>query len=118
MSRLLTLAVCGISLVFAAAGPTAAEDFWLADGASWPGRLLAYHDGRVETRWTRPGHLPNDAVPRVRSIAAFPSGQVIFCSGLDRSLFEAGPSGEREFHHSGYLARQVRTDSDGTLYWS
>jgi hypothetical protein len=62
--------------------------------------------------------LPNDAVPRVQSVTTLPSGQVIFCSSLDRSLFELSGGGEREFHHGGYLARQVRTDTDGTLCWS
>jgi hypothetical protein len=119
MNRLLLRAFClGALCVWCVAGRAAAEEFLLADGASWPGKLLTHRQGRTDTIWTRPGRLPNDAVPRVQSLARLPSGDVIFCSGLDRSLFESARGGEREFHHGGYLARQVRTDTDGTLYWS
>jgi hypothetical protein len=114
----LCLANFGVLCVWGVAGQATAEDFLLADGASWPGKLLTHRDGRTQATWTRPDRLPSDAVPRVQSVTTLPSGQVIFCSGLDRSLFEAAPAGEREFHHGGYLARQVRADTDGTLYWS
>lgn len=118
MHRSLFQVFLGVSCLCGLAGAAAGDEFWLADGATWPGRLLTHQGGRTLSTWTRPAHLANDAVPRVQSVTTLPSGQVIFCSGLDRSLFERTPGGEREFHHGGYLARQVRTDTDGTLYWS
>jgi hypothetical protein len=54
----------------------------------------------------------------VQSVTTLTDGRIIFASGLDRSLIELLPRGERVYQHGGYLARQVRTDRDGTLYWS
>ncbi len=95
-----------------------AEDVLLADGRAWPGRMLTAQAGRVDLFFTRGGSLPDGAVPRVQSLTTLPSGQVVSCSGLDRMIFELVPGGERVVHQGGYLARQVRTDRDGTVYWS
>lgn len=90
----------------------------LADGQAWPGRILESRSGRVDAWFSRPAALPDGDVPRVQSLAILPSGQVLFCSGLDRSIYEISGRSERRFHHGGYLARQVRVDADGMVYWS
>jgi hypothetical protein len=95
-----------------------AQEFLLADGRSWPGRILTANNTAERTIVVRDTRLPQELVPRVQSLTTLADGRIIFCSGLDRSLIELLPRGERVFQHGGYLARQVRTDRDGTLYWS
>lgn len=104
--------------VFVACNACSADDFLLADGQAWPGRILACRNGVVAPFHDRTNSLPDGLVPRVQSISVLPSGEVAFCSGLDRTVLEADRLGEHTLHHGGYLARQVRTDRDGTLYWS
>src|SRR5262245_60152311 len=94
-----------------------ADDFYLADGQSWPGRVLLTRGADQDTLLVRPLRLADDDVPRVQSVTTLADGRVIFCSGLDRSIQELLPRGERRFHRGGYLARQVRTANDGALYW-
>lgn len=107
------LVVCLSSLVASAS----AEEYVLADGKSWPGRLLVHRSTGTEVFHIRPGKLPDEVVPRVQSVTLLGS-RVVFCSGLDRMLFERGSSSERLLRDGGYLARQVRTDEEGVLYWS
>ncbi|QDU30824.1 hypothetical protein ETAA8_59730 [Anatilimnocola aggregata] len=94
------------------------EEFILADGRAWPGKIVVATEQAESVFATRPDRLPTDLTPRVQSLTKLNDGRIIFCSGLDRSLIELLPRGERVFKHGGYLARQVRTDRDGTLYWS
>jgi hypothetical protein len=100
------------------AGQAKSIELFLAEGKSWPGRLIHYRDGVTEVILTRSDALPNDAVPRVQSVTLLSTGRTVLCSGLDRSLYELANGREFELHHGGYLARQVRTDTDGTLFWS
>jgi hypothetical protein len=95
-----------------------ADDLLLADGEAWPGRLLLHRGDSLQTLLVRPDAPAEDAVPRVQSVTTLADGRIVFCSGLDRHLFVLGADGERLWHHGGYLARCVRTDTDGTLYWS
>src|SRR5690242_9207658 len=95
-----------------------AEEFLLADGRAWPGKILSANGSAERTLIVRDSRLPQELIPRVQSLTMLSDGRIIFCSGLDRSLIEQTPRGERVFQHGGYLARQVRTDRDGTLYWS
>ena len=104
--------------VFFGTSAAFADDFYLADGRGWPGRILRTRGDGHETLLVRPLQLADDGVPRVQSLTTLADGRVIFCSGLDRGLYEALPRGERRFRYGGYLARQVRTAADGTLYWS
>lgn len=111
--------LCFTAAPFSTLTPAAVgEEFVLADGRAWPGRIFTAN-GRAESVLNvRPGGLPQELIPRVQSLTTLPDGRIIFCSGLDRSLVELLPRGERVFQQGGYLARQVRTDRDGTLYWS
>ena len=119
MSILSRMVVVGLGLILGFnASAVQADEFYLADGQGWPGRILRTQGTNVEPLLVRPAQLPDDGVPRVQSLTTLADGRVIFCSGLDRALFELAPRGERRFHHGGYLARQVRTAADGTLYWS
>jgi len=96
-----------------------ADEFVLADGRAWPGKIILSRDTGETILGTRPDRLAPELTPKVQSLTTLRDGRIIFCSGLDRSLMELLPrAGERVFQHGGYLARQVRTDRDGTLYWS
>ncbi len=94
------------------------QDFFLADGQSWPGRILQARSTDVSAFFERSLTQPDGRIPKIRSITQLRDGRTVFCSGLDRSIMELTPGGERILHHGGYLARQVRTDSNGDLYWS
>lgn len=111
--RLVALGI--VSLLVSAAK---AEDFYLADGAAWPGRLLVAYDREVHTVLVRPRALPDSDVPRVQSVTLLPGGRLVFASGLDRSVYVQSTGGEQRLNYGGGLVRQVRTDFDGTLYWS
>lgn len=106
-----------VMLLLAAPAVVHASDPILADGRAWPGRAFVDRNGTIDTLLVRPGSLSEGAVPRVQSVTLL-DGRVVFCSGLDRSLFEMTSTGERRLRNGGYLVRQVRTDTDGTLYWS
>ena len=116
----LALSFCCLAfgLCFAFPSSVWSEEFILADGRSWPGRIFVTGDRGERALAVRDTRLPQELVPRVQSLTTLRDGRIIFCSGLDRSLLELLPRGERVFQHGGYLARQVRTDRDGTLYWS
>lgn len=113
LGSLLACCLFAICVPFASA-----EEFILADGRAWPGRILSASDRGERALAVRDTRLPQELIPRVQSVTTLADGRIIFCSGLDRSLLELLPRGERVFQHGGYLARQVRTDRDGTLYWS
>jgi hypothetical protein len=113
LGSLLACCLFAICIPFAAA-----EEFILADGRAWPGRILSASERGERALAVRDTRLPQELIPRVQSVTTLADGRIIFCSGLDRSLLELLPRGERVFQHGGYLARQVRTDRDGTLYWS
>lgn len=95
-----------------------AGDLYLADGGAWPGRIMLVRDGHAELWFARGERVAEGAVPRIQSLTVLPSGRIVFVSGLDRMLFEIATGGERVVQRGGYLARQVRTGSDGRLYWS
>lgn len=116
--RLLLLALVACCLFAFFIPMAAAEEFLLADGRAWPGRILVASERGERVLAVRDTRLPPELIPRVQSLTTLTDGRVIFASGLDRSLMELQPHGERVFQHGGYLARQVRTDRDGTLYWS
>lgn len=105
-------------LLTAVAPAALGEEFILADGRAWPGRILVTTGRGERVLAARDPRLPQELVPRVQSLTTLADGRIIFCSGLDRSLLELTARGERVCQHGGYLARQVRTDRDGTLYWS
>lgn len=106
------------TLHFAGACAADAADFILADGKSWPGMVLADREGRIETIHVRSEAQADDDVPRVQSVSILRTGETVFCSGLDRSIFELSRRGEVRLHRGGGLARQVRNDTNGDLYWS
>jgi hypothetical protein len=108
----------GLAVIAAFANIAAADEFYLADGRSWPGAILAANERGERVIAARDSRLPQELVPRVQSLTMLADGRIVFCSGLDRSLIELLPRGERVLQQGGYLARQVRTDRDGTLYWS
>ncbi len=93
-------------------------DFFLADGAAWPGVILVDRDGRTETLHVRSDAQADDDVPRVQSLSALPGGELFFCSGLDRSVFRLDGRNEVRLSRGGGLTRQVRNDTNGDLYWS
>lgn len=106
-------------LVFFGAGNAArSEDYLLAEGRAWPGRVWLVRNGVVEPFFLRSATAGEELVPRVQSLSVLRPGHVAFCSGLDRSIQELTTKGERRLHRGGYLARQVRVDADGTIYWS
>jgi hypothetical protein len=113
----LALVLAGCSLGSAGA-TTPTGDLLLADGQSWPGRLLLRQGDQTRVLLTRSEPVDDQTVPRVRSVAVLDDGRIVFCSGLDRRLMELTESGERELIQGGYIARQLRTSHDGKLYWS
>lgn len=116
--RLLLICLVGCCLFAFFIPFAAAEEFLLADGRAWPGKIVATNERGERTLVVRDARLPQELIPRVQSLTTLNDGRIVFCSGLDRSLIELLPRGERVLQHGGYLARQVRTDRDGTLYWS
>ncbi len=110
--------LCVATALFATASMVGAADFVLADGKAWPGVILADRDGRIETLHVRSEAQADDDVPRVQSLSTLRSGETVFCSGLDRSVFELSRRGEVRLYRGGGLARQVRNDTNGDLYWS
>lgn len=100
------------------ASTVSADQYWLADGSSWPGSIFSVQDTTQLTHWQRALRPDDRVVPRVQSLTFLRDGSLVFCSGLDRSLFRLGSNGEQELHFGGGLVRQVRTDTSGDLYWS
>lgn len=94
-----------------------AQDFLVVDQSLQPGALLSLR-GQNTTQYWRRGMTTDRLVPKICSFAQLSDGSIAFCSGLDRSIMLLRNTGESELHHSGYLARQVRADSNGDLYWS
>jgi WD40 repeat protein len=94
------------------------QDHLFADGTSWPGRIFSVESSNALLHWQRPTSGSDRIVPRVQSLTFLQDGSLVVCSGLDRSVFLIDSSGERELHHGGGLVRQVRTDTNGDLYWS
>lgn len=117
-SRFHGLILGTFSLLLASSAMAARGEWFLAEGKPWPGKIAVEHAGRVETVHVRPEAQLDDDVPRVQSVDALAGGALFFCSGLDRSVFEFVSGGESRVHRGGGLIRQVRTDNDGTLYWS
>jgi hypothetical protein len=118
IQKALTLCTIALGLLLSLAELAAAQEFFLADGRGWPGNIIAANARGERVIATRNLRQPDELIPRVQSLTTLPDGRIIFASGLDRSLIELQPRGERVYQHGGYLARQVRTDRDGTLYWS
>jgi hypothetical protein len=108
----------GIGITLACVSECRADGFLVADGSAWPGRILTVAPSASNLHWQRPNPTSDRTVPRVQSLTTLSDGRLVFCSGLDRSVMALGPSGEFELHHGGGLVRQVRTDSNGDLYWS
>ncbi len=115
MNRLQSLAVA--FFVCISSSLASAQNFLVVDQAAWPGKFINIRGSSSSSYWQR-GPVNERLVSRIRSLTNMPDGSIAFCSGLDRSIMVLGPAGEQELHHGGYLARQVRTDSNGDLYWS
>lgn len=111
--RTVALATCWL-----VCGLATADEFLLADAKSWPGTLQLSRDGQLQTLLVRGAGHAIETYPRVHSVTRLRDGRVVFCSGLDRALMLWTPGGEQVLKHGGYLARKVRTGSDGLLYWS
>lgn len=94
------------------------EQLYLANGKSWPGSVFVADQGAYRNLFTRMPDSNGTLTPRVQSVTGLPGGRLVFCSGLDRSILEWSQAGERVINQGGYLARQVRTDTNGDLYWS
>lgn len=111
---------CFFAFLLGTAAATAlGEEWYLADGRSWPGRVMSQSPSGTAVEFFSRGARPEDGlIPRVQSVTTLSDGRVVFCSGLDRSILTGSRRGERTLHHGGYLARQVRTDAEGRLYWS
>jgi hypothetical protein len=99
-------------------GIVKSDDYFLADGDSWPGKIWRTSEQGLQLVYTRAQELHEGDIPRIRSLTLNHEGKLIFCSGLDRSIQKIVALGEERFQHGGYLARQVRTGGDGTIYWS
>lgn len=110
--------LAALAIWIACGASATADDFLLADGKSWPGVLLHSADGNLSTLLVRGATHAVETYPRLQSVTRLRDGRVVFCSGLDRALMLLTPTGEQVFQHGGYLARKVRTGSDGLLYWS
>lgn len=95
-----------------------AEEFLLVDQSAWPGKLLATRGENVETIWQREASVDQRDVPKIQSLTNLPDGGLAFCSGLDRSVILLRNGRESQLHHGGSLVRQVRTDTNGDLFWS
>jgi hypothetical protein len=117
MDRVGAAILASILLFFGVAATARSENFLLAEGRAWPGRVWLARSGVVEPFYLR-GRVAGDDVPRVQSLSVLRPGNVVFCSGLDRSLLQITPMGERRLHDGGYLARQVRVSPDGTVFFS
>jgi hypothetical protein len=105
------------SLASSISGVYGAE-YFLAEGAAWPGVILANRHGRTESLHVRSDAQADDDVPRVQSLSTLPGGELFFCSGLDRSVFRLEGRNEIRLSRGGGLTRQVRNDTNGDLYWS
>lgn len=115
MNRLLSLAAV---LFFGLnSSLVSAQNFLVVDQSAWPGKFITLRGTSTTNYWQR-GAVNDRIIPRIRSLTNMPDGSIAFCSGLDRSIMVLGPAGEQELHHGGYLARQVRTDTNGDLFWS
>ena len=104
--------------VFMPAGFVSGEDYLLAEAAAWPGKVWMSRNGELSLLHERPTPLADDLVPRVQSLTRLPSGEIAFCSGLDRTVLGLNRGSERRLHHGGGLVRQVRMDREGRVYWS
>ncbi len=106
------------ALFFVCVGSSAeAQNFLVVDQDAFPGKLISIQGSNTSIFWQR-GAVNDRLVPKIQSLTSLSDGSIAFVSGLDRSIVHLGPGGEREFHQGGYLARQVRTDDHGDLYWS
>lgn len=94
-----------------------AQNFLVVDQNAWPGKFVSIRGASSSIYWQR-GAVNDSLVPKIRSLTPLPDGSIAFVSGLDRSILALRTNGEIELHQGGYLARQVRTDSNGDLYWS
>lgn len=98
--------------------PGASQEVLIADGNAWPGRILSQNRSSTSVFWERSVPGSDRWVPKVQSLAQTPDGRIIFCSGLDRSVWELYAGRERELHFGGGLVRQVRVDTNGDIFWS
>ncbi len=114
MNRLLSLTA--ILFVYLSAS-VSAQNFLVVDQNAWPGKLISIRGNNTTHVWQR-GPLNDRLVAKIQSLTSQNDGSIAFVSGLDRSIITLGPGGEGELHQGGYLARQVRTDENGDLYWS
>lgn len=96
---------------------SSAQDYLVVDLAAQPGRILKVEGSRSSLFWQR-SHVNEPLFSKIRSLTFLADGEIAFCSGLDRGIRILGKGGERELHQGGYHARQVRTDTNGDLYWS
>jgi len=110
--------IAALAVFVTLASGAQATDYFLADGAAWPGVILADRHGRTDTLHVRSDAQVDDDVPRVQSLSTLPSGELYFCSGLDRSVFQLDGRREIRLSRGGGLTRQVRHDTNGDLYWS
>lgn len=94
-----------------------AQEYLVVDPNPQPGRILKVEGTRSSLFWQR-GHVNEPLISKIRSLTIVADGEIAFCSGLDRGIRIFGKGGERELHQGGYHARQVRTDTNGDLYWS
>jgi hypothetical protein len=97
-----------------------AHEFLTADQDAWPSSILVVRspDPNTSVLWQRTLPTTDRFVPKIQSLTRLQDGTTVFCSGLDRSVFAMRPGGEVELHYGGSLVRQVRTDTNGDLYWS
>jgi hypothetical protein len=111
------LAVCCASWSLFSGTHVYADNWELADGQAWPGRVL-WTDGRnVAAQLTRPATRTAQQIPRLQSLTRY-DGKLVFCSGLDRVIMEQNVLGEQVLNQTAFIARQVRTDTNGDLYAS
>jgi hypothetical protein len=108
-----------VAISCGALAPVQAEQFLLADGVGWPGEVLQTTGASApQLLYRRNISVSDEVIPRLRSITQLRDGRIVFCSGLDRSVILFDRGAEQRLHFGGGLVRQVRTDSNGVLYWS
>lgn len=107
-----------VSVITASIGTCIAQEFLLADGNSWPGKILQVRGFTPTGLWQRNASASDHHVPRLQSLAALDDGRLVFCSGLDRAVMALDSGREIELHFGGGLVRQVRAGGRSEVYWS
>lgn len=112
--------ILSVVIVFGGSLSAHGQTFLAVDQDAWPGKIVSFSRAGGESLYWQRGPAINDhVVPKIQSLTTLRDGTIAFCSGLDRSVQTIDRAGrEYELHYGGSLVRQLRTDTNGDLFWS